>query len=56
MNDAPTDKQGESSGVLITARVVGQSLSVVLAGAIFALAPGRDGRLPTGRSSAAWPA
>jgi hypothetical protein len=30
------DEQGESSGLLATARVVGQSLSVALAGAIFA--------------------
>jgi MFS family permease len=36
MNAAPRDAQGESSGVLATARVVGQSLSVALAGAIFA--------------------
>jgi hypothetical protein len=32
MNAAPTDKQGESSGVLAAAGVVGQSLSVALAG------------------------
>jgi MFS family permease len=36
MNAAPADEQGESSGLLATARVVGQSLSVALAGAIFA--------------------
>jgi EmrB/QacA subfamily drug resistance transporter len=36
MNAAPKDEQGESSGLLATARVVGQSLSVALAGAIFA--------------------
>jgi hypothetical protein len=36
MNAAPRDEQGESSGLLATARVVGQSLSVALAGAIFA--------------------
>ena len=36
MNAAPRGKQGEASGVLATARVVGQSLSVALAGAIFA--------------------
>jgi hypothetical protein len=36
MNAAPRDKQGEASGVLATARVIGQSLSVALAGAIFA--------------------
>lgn len=35
MNAAPADEQGESSGVLATARVLGQSLSVALAGAIF---------------------
>src|SRR5215475_3340083 len=36
MSAAPADEQGESSGLLATARVVGQSLSVALAGAIFA--------------------
>jgi EmrB/QacA subfamily drug resistance transporter len=36
MNAAPADEQGESSGLLATGRVVGQSLSVALAGAIFA--------------------
>jgi MFS family permease len=36
MNAAPADEQGESSGLLATGRVLGQSLSVALAGAIFA--------------------
>ena len=36
MNAAPASEQGESSGLLATARVLGQSLSVALAGAIFA--------------------
>ncbi len=36
MNAAPTSEQGESSGLLATGRVLGQSLSVALAGAIFA--------------------
>jgi sugar phosphate permease len=36
MNAAPRGKHGEASGVLATARVLGQSLSVALAGAIFA--------------------
>jgi predicted MFS family arabinose efflux permease len=36
MNAAPADQQGEASSLLATARVVGQSLSVALAGAIFA--------------------
>ena len=36
MNAAPPDQQGEASGLLATARVVGQSLSVALAGALFA--------------------
>jgi EmrB/QacA subfamily drug resistance transporter len=36
MNAAPADEQGESSGLLATGRVVGQSLSVALTGAIFA--------------------
>jgi len=36
MNAAPAGEQGESSGLLATGRVVGQSLSVAIAGAIFA--------------------
>ena len=36
MNAAPATEQGESSGLLATGRVLGQSLSVALAGAIFA--------------------
>jgi len=36
MNAAPASEQGESSGLLATGRVVGQSLSVALVGAIFA--------------------
>ncbi len=36
MNAAPADEQGESSGLLATRRVIGQSLSVALTGAIFA--------------------
>jgi hypothetical protein len=36
MNAAPAGEQGESSGLLATGRVLGQSLSVALAGAIFA--------------------
>ena len=36
MNSAPAGEQGESSGLLATGRVLGQSLSVALAGAIFA--------------------
>jgi EmrB/QacA subfamily drug resistance transporter len=35
MNAAPASQQGEASGLLATARVVGQSLSVALAAAIF---------------------
>jgi len=35
MNAAPVSEQGESSGLLATGRVLGQSLSVALAGAIF---------------------
>jgi len=35
MNAAPAGQQGEASGLLATARVVGQSLSVALAAAIF---------------------
>jgi hypothetical protein len=36
MNAAPNDSHGEASGVLTTGRVVGQSLSIALAGAMFA--------------------
>jgi MFS family permease len=36
MNAAPASEQGESSGLLATGRVLGQSLSVALTGAIFA--------------------
>ena len=36
MNAVPPGKQGEAAGLLATGRVVGQSLSVALAGAIFA--------------------
>ena len=35
MNSAPAGEQGEASGLLATGRVLGQSLSVALAGAIF---------------------
>jgi len=35
MNAAPAGEQGEASGLLATARVVGQSLSVALAAAMF---------------------
>jgi EmrB/QacA subfamily drug resistance transporter len=36
MNAAPASEQGESSGLLATGRALGQSLSVAVAGAIFA--------------------
>jgi EmrB/QacA subfamily drug resistance transporter len=36
MNAAPASEQGQSSGLLATGRALGQSLSVALAGAIFA--------------------
>lgn len=36
MGDAPRDQQGSAAGFLATGRVVGQSVSVALAGAIFA--------------------
>jgi len=36
MNAAPANEQGESSGLLATGRVLGQSVSVALAGAVFA--------------------
>jgi hypothetical protein len=40
MNAAPASEQGASSGLLATGRVLGQCLSVALAGAIFAGAGG----------------
>ena len=63
MNAAPRDEQGESSGLPATARVVGQRLSVALAGAIFAsfggataartlVAPAQQGMLVAGELSA----
>src|SRR3989449_2229094 len=36
MNAAPGDAQGEASGLLTTGRVMGQSLSIAVAGALFA--------------------
>jgi EmrB/QacA subfamily drug resistance transporter len=42
MNAAPADEQGESSGLLATGRVLGQSLSVALAGAIFSSLGGAE--------------
>jgi hypothetical protein len=42
MQAAPGEEQGEASGLLGTGRVVGQSLSVALAGAIFAALGGSD--------------
>jgi EmrB/QacA subfamily drug resistance transporter len=40
MNAAPAGEQGESSGLFATGRVVGQSLSVAIAGTIFASSGG----------------
>jgi EmrB/QacA subfamily drug resistance transporter len=40
MGAAPRQKQGAASGILATGRVVGQSLSVALAGAVFAASGG----------------
>src|SRR5881296_2694623 len=45
MNAAPASEQGESSGLLATGRVLGQSLSVALAGAIFAGLGGVEGAI-----------
>jgi MFS family permease len=42
MNAAPAGEQGESSGLLATGRVLGQSLSVALAGALFASLGGAE--------------
>ena len=52
MNAAPASEQGESSGLLATGRVLGQSLSVALAGAIFAGLGGAEAgrRLIEGRT------
>jgi len=56
MGSAPRDRQGVAAGVLATARVIGQSLSVAMAGALFAAFGGADaagalregGRVPRG--------
>jgi EmrB/QacA subfamily drug resistance transporter len=42
MGSAPRDRQGVAAGVLATARVMGQSLSVAMAGALFAACGGAD--------------
>jgi MFS family permease len=42
MNAAPASEQGQSSGLLATGRALGQSLSVALAGAIFASLGGAE--------------
>jgi EmrB/QacA subfamily drug resistance transporter len=42
MGSAPRDRQGVASGFLATGRVVGQSLSVALAGAVFASLGGSE--------------
>ena len=52
MNAVPPGEEGEASGLLATGRVVGQSLSVALAGAIFAGLGGAS----AGRALAATPA
>jgi EmrB/QacA subfamily drug resistance transporter len=52
MNAVPPGEQGEASGLLATGRVVGQSLSVALAGAIFVGVGGAS----AGRALAATPA
>jgi len=36
MGAAPWNAQGEASGLLITGRVIGQSMSVALSGTVFA--------------------
>jgi len=51
MNAVPPGKHGEASGLLATGRVVGQSLSVALAGAIFA---GRGGASAGRALAATW--
>jgi hypothetical protein len=52
MQAAPGGGQGEASGVLGTGRVVGQSLSVALAGAVFG-ALGQSARLAVGYTTEA---
>ena len=42
MGAAPRDRQGVAAGVLATGRVVGQSLSVALAGALFGVFGGAE--------------
>jgi EmrB/QacA subfamily drug resistance transporter len=49
MNAAPASEQGQSSGLLATGRALGQSVSVALAGAIFASLGGAEaGRILIG--------
>src|SRR3954470_2795634 len=61
MGAAPRAEQGEASGLLVTGRVIGQSLSVAAAGAIFAslgaataggILAGQRGALDAGQISA----
>src|SRR5882672_5549761 len=47
MNAAPGDAQGEASGLLTTGRVMGQSLSIAVVGALFAGLGGTAGRQRT---------
>jgi len=61
MGSAPRNQQGVASGMLATARVVGQALSVAVAGAVFASFGGaaaasalvrQRGSLPAGQTAA----
>lgn len=49
MGAAPSEHQGVAAGVLATSRVVGQSLSIALAGAIFGIVSGPLAALAAGR-------
>jgi len=53
MNAAPAGQQGEASGLLASARVVGQSLSVALAAAIFTTMGGASAGLTLAAARAA---
>jgi EmrB/QacA subfamily drug resistance transporter len=53
MNAAPAGQQGEASGLLASARVVGQSLSVALAAAIFTAMGGASAGLTLAAARAA---
>jgi EmrB/QacA subfamily drug resistance transporter len=52
MGAAPRERQGVAAGVLATGRVVGQSLSIALAGALFDVFGGSDAATPLRQGAA----